>query len=165
MSDEHGGDQDERPETDQHDTRFGLPDLEADPDTEIGVILMGLRPERLLAGLGVAATTPDAGTATLLVDQLRHDARPGSTFADAVTAGAGRWRAVRSALLAAAQDGGVRSAALRQLWAGAATTVASAGLAGLGPAERTYLAACWLRRVEIDHSLEDDHVSSELPSR
>lgn len=142
-----------------YDTIFSLPSVDDDPGTEIGVLLMGLGPERLLAGLGVAREAGDPATATLLVDQLRHGARPGRTFEDAVAAGAAVWRTARPAL-AAADPGGTPSAALRQLWAGAAAAVGSAAhvlpeLRTLGAAERVYLAACWLRRTEIDRAAEE----------
>ena len=38
-----------------YDTEFALPAVDDEPDTEIGVLLMGLESERVLAGLGVAA--------------------------------------------------------------------------------------------------------------
>jgi hypothetical protein len=134
----------------EYDTVFSLPNVDEDPDTELGVLLMGMGPERLLAGLGVAATgTEDPATATLLVDQLRHDARPDRAFADAVAAGGGRWQAARPRLTAAAPQDGTRSAALRRLWATAVDTVAAADVAP-GHAERVYLAACWVRKDEID---------------
>lgn len=137
----------------EYDTVFSLPNVDEDPDTELGVLLMGLGPERLLAGLGVAASgldgAGDPATATLLVDQLRHDARPGRTFADALAAGGDRWHAARPLLTAAAPEDGTRTAALRRLWATAVDTVTAAD-AAQGHAERVYLAACWLRKDEID---------------
>jgi hypothetical protein len=145
----------------EYDTTFSLPSIDDDPDTELGVLLMGLGPERLLAGLGMSTGT-DPATATLLVDQLRHGARPELTMAAAITAGATRWRATRAAL-EATDSGGVRSAALRRLWATAHTTVTTAAPL-LEPAERVYLAACWLRRTEIDALVEADDVAPELPS-
>jgi hypothetical protein len=133
----------------EYDTVFSLPNVDEDPDTELGVLLMGLRPERLLAGLGVAADAGDPATATLLVDQLRHDARPDRTFADALAAGGERWHAALPRLTAAAPEDGTRTAALRKLWATAVDTVTAADAAH-GHAERVYLAACWLRKAEID---------------
>ena len=115
----------------EYDTVFSLPSVDEDPDTELGVLLMGLGPERLLAGLGVAEADPVA--AFLLVDQLRHDARP--------------------RLAAADPEPGVRSAALRRLWAAALRAVGNAGLS-CGHGERVFLAACWLRRAEIDQLSE-----------
>jgi len=130
----------------EYDTVFSLPSVDEDPDTELGVLLMGLGPERLLAGLGVAAEAGDPATAPLLVDQLRHDARPDRTLADAILAGGHRWLAARPRLTAAAPRDGTRSAALRRLWVTAVDTVAAAAVAP-GPAARVYLAACWRRRA------------------
>ncbi len=75
---------------------------------------------------------------------------------------------MRPALAAADPGAGVRSAALRRLWAAARDTVAGSGLL-LGHAERVYLAACWLRRTEIDTTeidttVEDPGATPELPS-
>jgi hypothetical protein len=145
---------------DEYDTVFSLPSVDEDPDTELGVLLMGFGPERLLAGLGVAASGSDGpdddpAATTLLVDQLRHGARLDLTMAAAFTAGATRWRAARPYLEAADPDPGIRSAALRRLWASALAAVGNAALT-LGHAERVYLAACWLRRAEIDRAVEDD---------
>jgi hypothetical protein len=144
------------------DTRFTLPGTDDPPEVEIGVILLGLDADRLLAGLGVAGPDDDATTVTLRVDQLRHDVPGDTTLADAVAAGAARWRAARDTL-AAADPGAIRTAALRQLWTGANDTVAAAArvdptLGAFGPAQRAYLAACWLRRAEVDGALaHDDH--------
>jgi hypothetical protein len=135
----------------EYDTVFSLPSVDEDPDTELGVLLMGLGPERLLAGLGVAEADPVS--AFLLVDQLRHDARPGLTMADALRDGTARWRAARPRLAAADPEPGVRSAALRRLWAAALRAVGNAGLS-CGHGERVFLAACWLRRAEIDEATD-----------
>jgi len=141
--------------SDSYDTVFALPSVDDHPDTELGVLLMGFAPDRLLAGLGVAVTEPAAGPAavTLLVDQLRHGVRPDRTFAGAVAAGAARWRAARAGFAVAGLTGGPRSAALRRLWEDAAATLAAstdvAGLRTDGAAERVYLTACWLRRDEV----------------
>lgn len=141
----------------EYDTVFSLPSVDEDPDTELGVLLMGLGPERLLAGLGVAAERPDEpAAATLLVDQLRHDARPDRTFAAAVVAGGRSWRAARARLVAVAPSAANRTAALRRLWSAAVDTVVAAGVAP-GRAERVYLAACWLRRDEIDQLTTEPH--------
>ncbi|HWM02866.1 MAG TPA: DUF6187 family protein [Actinophytocola sp.] len=151
-----------------YDPIFSLPSIDDDPDTEIGVLLMGLGPERLLAGLGVADRVDDPASATLLVDQLRHDARPDLTFDDALAAGAVRWRVARVGLVAA-DPGGTRSAALRRLWDSAVAAVSAAAhvvpeLRTPGAAERVYLAACWLRREEIDRTAEGHVVVPELPT-
>ncbi|MGB3442443.1 MAG: DUF6187 family protein [Actinophytocola sp.] len=134
----------------EYDTVFSLPSVDEHPDTELGVLLMGLGPERLLAALAVAPSFGDDPATTMLyVDQLRHDARPDRTLAAALADGARRWRAARAPLAAAAPANETRSAALRKLWSTAVDTVTAAGVAA-GRAERLYLAACWLRRDEID---------------
>ncbi len=132
----------------EYDTVFALPAVDEEPETELGVLLMGLGPERLLAGLGVAADD-DPVAATLVVDQLRHGTRRDLTFAAALEAGGQRWLAALPRLVAAAPVSAYRSAALRRQWAAAEAVVAAAGVAD-GVAERVYLAACWLRRGEID---------------
>jgi hypothetical protein len=142
----------------EYDTVFALPSVDEEPATELGVLLMGLGPERLLAGLGVAADgqgQDDPVAATLLVDQLRHGARRDRTFAAALDVGVRRWRAALPRLTAAAPVGAFRSAALRRQWAAAEAVVAAAGVA-VGAAERVYLAACWLRREEIERMETDD---------
>lgn len=139
----------------EYDTVFSLPSVDEDPDTELGVLLMGLGAERLLAGLGVVAPGDDPATATLLVDQLRHDARPDLTLATALTAGGERWLAARPGLVAAAPVAESRSAALRRLWSAAMDTVCAAGVTH-DRAERVYLTACWLRRDEIDELAKHD---------
>ncbi len=150
---------------------FSLPSVDDDPETEIGVLLMGLGPERLLAGLGVASLDPttDPATATLLVDQLRHEARPDRTFEDAVAAGARRWRVACDGFVAANVDLGLRSAALRRLWASAEAAIGACAaetpqLRTAGAAERVYLVACWLRQAEITTIAEEHVVLPELPS-
>ncbi|HEX6354992.1 DUF6187 family protein [Actinophytocola sp.] len=146
--------------SERYDTIFSLPSVDDDPDTEVGVLLMGLAPDRLLAGLGVATRDPaaDPATVTLLVDQLRHDARPGLTFSDAVAAGAQRWRVACEGSVDLGS--GTRSAALRQLWESTARAVAAAGdefpqLSTNGAAERVYLTACWSRPEEITKIAEE----------
>jgi len=140
--------------SEEYDTVFALPSVDEDPDTELGVLLMGLGPERLLAGLGVAASgeAADPAAATLVVDQLRHGVRP--DLAEALAAGAARWRSARPRLEAADPGTGIQSAALRRLWAAALDAVGTADLSP-GRAERVYLAACWLRRTEIDRAAEE----------
>jgi hypothetical protein len=133
----------------EYDTEFSLPGVDDEPDTELGVLLMGLGTERLLAGLGVAADDGDPTAATLVVDQLRHGVRPDLTFAAALAAGAVRWRAARPRLTAAAPVAEFRSAALRRQWSAAVEVVTVAGVAA-GAAQRVYFAACWLRCAEID---------------
>lgn len=154
----------------RYDTIFSLPSVNDDPDTEIGVLLMGLGPERLLAGLGVASRDPTLtpATVTLMVDHLRHGVREDLTFEAAVAAGVRRWLLAREGLFAADLGTGRRSA-LRQLWA-AATHALDAGAAvapqlrTAGGAERVYLTACWLRPEEITEIAEEHVVLPEVPT-
>lgn len=145
-----------------YDTVFALPAIDDDPDTEIGVLLMGFEPERLLAGLGVASRglADDPATVTMYVDQLRHGARDDLTLDEAIDAGARRWRAAGAGIAAVLVPPGTQSAALRQLWVTAAAGVAVAsetapGLRTSSDAERVYLVACWLRRAEITTTAEE----------
>ncbi|MFI7677478.1 DUF6187 family protein [Actinophytocola sp. NPDC049390] len=140
----------------EYDTVFTLPSVDEEPGTELGVLLMGLGPERLLAGLGVAADRNDPVAVALVADQVRHGARRDLTVAAALDAGGRRWRSALPRLTAAAPAGAYRSAALRRQWAAAEAVVAAAGVAA-GAAERVYLAACWLRREEIERlAINDD---------
>lgn len=148
--------------SDQFDTVFALPAVDDHPETEIGVLLMGFGPERLLAGLGVASRklAGEPATVTTYVDQLRHGARDDLTLVDALIAGVERWRAARAGLTAVQVRPGTQSAALRQLWVAAATGLAAAGDTAPGlrtssDAERVYLVACWLRRAEITREAEE----------
>lgn len=157
--------------SERYDTIFSLPSVDDDPDTEIGVLLMGFGPERLLAGLGVACREPgtDPATVTMLVDRLRHGVGSGTTFAAAVAAGATRWRLASAAITAGNMDPGPRSAALRRLWESAASALAAGAVADerlrvAGAAERVYLTACWLRPEEITQMTEEHVVLPELPS-
>ena len=141
-------------------TEFALPNVDDPAATEAGVILMGLEADRLLAGLGLASLADAPTTVTLVVDQARHGALR-ALSADALLAlGCDRWRALRPELDRLAVPA---SAALRQLWAQALHAVEGAGLGGLGPASRSYLAACWLRRYEVDRVVEDQRVSEVAP--
>jgi hypothetical protein len=146
-----------------YDTRFTLPAVDDPASVEVGVILMGLDAERLLAGLGVAALGDDATLAVLVVDQARHGLPPDLSMAALVDGGTRRWRAARPEL-AAADPGGPPSAAVRRAWARAADTVAAAAPPDWGPASHAYLTACWLRRTEVDGYLEElDAVSQVAP--
>lgn len=133
----------------EYDTVFSLPSVDEDPDTELGVLLMGLGARRLLAGLGVAGPASDPATTMLVVDQLSHRARHDMSLEAALAAGGERWRVARPRLTAVAPGNEVRSAALRKLWAAAVRTVTTADVAR-DRAELVYLAACWLRRDELD---------------
>jgi Family of unknown function (DUF6187) len=154
-----------------YDTMFSLPSVDDDPDTEIGVLLMGLNPDRLLAGLGVACQDPAAAPAavTLLVDQLRHGVRQDLTFEGAVAAGTARWLLAAEGFAAAEPRSGPASAALRRLWESAAAALADGAdvapqLRTTGAAERVYLTACSLRTEEITRITEEHVVLPELPS-
>lgn len=144
------------------DSPFLLPGVDDPAATEAGVILMGLEADRLLAGLGLAALADDPTMVTMVVDQARHGALRGITPEALVELGASRWQAVRGALDAAAGPIAT-SAALRQLWVQATHAVDVADTGDLGPASRAYLAACWLRRVEVDRHLEADRVPEVAP--
>ena len=139
------------------DTRFSLPAIDDPASTEVGVMLMGLDTERLLAGLGVAALADDPAMVTLLVDQVRHGATIGMSMRTVVAAGARRWRSVRPALEAAGRTGAM-SGAVRRMWQLALAAVNDAEVGDLGPASRAYLAACWLRGSEVDRHLAAGHV-------
>lgn len=143
------------------DTRFTLPAVDDPASVEVGVILMGLDAERLLAGLGVAAIGEDPTRVTLMVDQVRHGRPVVIAMGSVIDGGAASWRSARPAL-AAADPGGTVSASVRKAWSTAADLVAAIELAGAGPATRAYLAACWLRRTEVDRYLEDRHAVPQV---
>lgn len=142
--------------SEEYDTEFTMPDLDDPPETEAGVILMGLPAERLLAGLGLASIADDPVQVTLVVDQATHDALGSISPAALIDAGAARWHTVRGALEAVGRPASGASA--RKRWASAVDVLARADLGELGPASRAYLAACWLRRGEIDAVLEERRV-------
>ncbi len=131
------------------DTRFSLPACDDLPSTEIGVIVMGLPAEQMLAGLGMAALADDPAAVTLLMDQVRHDGTVGLTLGHLVAVGLDRWRAVQPAL-AVAGPRDHRTASLRQVWAQAYGALGGCELGAMGPAAAVYLTACWLRATEID---------------
>jgi hypothetical protein len=141
---------------DTFDPRFAMPAVDQDALTEIGVILAGLPADRLLAGLGAATGGDDPALVTLLVDRLRHG--DPDALADALSAGARRWRAARPALVAVDPVPSV-SASIRQAWERALRTVRGADLDESGRIGEAHLAACWLRRAEIDTAID------RLPSR
>jgi uncharacterized protein DUF6187 len=148
--------------SEHYDTVFSLPAVDDHPDTEIGVLLMGFRPERLLAGLGVASggLAGDPAAATLYVDQLRHEVRADHTFDTALAAGANRWRAAEPGFSEVLVGPGGWSAAVRQQWAAATAALDAAAdhepaLRTQSDAERVYLVACWLRREEITNTVEE----------
>ncbi|WP_043785559.1 DUF6187 family protein [Amycolatopsis rifamycinica] len=146
-----------------YDSRFTLPDVDAPPGTEVGVILLGLEPERLLAGLGFARLADDPGLVTQVVDKARHGVFA-ADLAGLTAAGLAQWRTWRP--LVDAEPGEPEAGALRQEWASSAARIAGA-VPDAGPAARAYLTACWIRRHEIDRLAdrkEDPDVVSEVPA-
>jgi hypothetical protein len=99
---------------------------------------------------------------TLLVDQARHGTLTGITVDALIAAGAHRWRSARPALEAAPAV--AVTGALRTSWTRALDTLALADLGEPGPASRAYLAACWLRRVEVDRVVEEASVVPDVPA-
>lgn len=138
------------------DFEFTMPAVDDDPATEIGVLLMGFGPDRLLAGLGTAESVDDPALATLLVDQLRH----AESVTDAVAAGVRVWRLRYPALAGARPAPDTPSASLRARWLSASRLVAAAA-GPQSPAQHAYLTACWLRRIEIG---KVSHGISQLPA-
>jgi hypothetical protein len=147
------------------DTQFSFPGLDDPASTEVGVILMGLGADRLLAGLGVAALAGvehDPTATTLVTDQVRHGVHPTVSIESALAAGARRWVAARDRL--AARPGGPTPVALRVAWTASLAAVDAMAAGGLGPASRSYLAACWLRRSELDGYLADHRTGEQDPT-
>jgi Family of unknown function (DUF6187) len=144
------------------DTRFALPACDDPPSTEIGVIVMGLPAEQLLAGLGMAALADDPVAVILLMDQVRHGGGVEITLEHLVAAGLDRWRSVQPEL-AAAGTPDPRSASLRYAWAQAYGAVDRCGTGARGPAATVYLAACSLRDSEIEKYARTASETSVLP--
>ncbi|MEU4252162.1 DUF6187 family protein [Amycolatopsis sp. NPDC026612] len=134
------------------DTRFALPSIDAPDATEVGVILLGLDAERLLAGVGFARLADDPALVTQVVDQARHEVA-GLGYAGLIAAGRARWRAVRAA--AGSPPGTATPASPRRAWAETAEHVAAA-VPDAGPASIAYLTACTLRRREVDRLADED---------
>ncbi len=132
--------------SDDYDSRFTLPSIDDAPSTEAGVILMGLDAERLLAGLGLARIADEPALVALAVDQARHGAL-GPDTAALIEAGAARWRTVRPLIEAGPEM--TAAGSLRKEWEQTTERVA-ATVEGPGPASVAYLAACWLRRDDVD---------------
>lgn len=128
---------------------FVLPGVDDPAATEIGVILLGLDPGRLLAGLGLTvlgqAGGDDAGLVALAVDRARHGAGPVG-YAVLLVAGAQRWRSVRDTLPADP----VADASPRAGWD---RTLRELAPYGTSPAELAFLAACRMRRRAVDNHL------------
>ncbi|MFD9893992.1 DUF6187 family protein [Amycolatopsis sp. NPDC059027] len=135
------------PDPAAYDTRFSLPSIDDPASTEIGVILMGLAAERLLAGVGLACLADDPALVTLAVDQAHHGALDRLGTAALVEAGRTRWRSVRPAIEAGPEV--TAAGSLRQEW-DRTTERVTAAVPGLGPASAAYLTACWLRRADVD---------------
>ncbi|MFD6072935.1 MULTISPECIES: DUF6187 family protein [Amycolatopsis] len=133
-----------------YDSRFTLPSIDDAPSTEAGVILMGLDAGRLLAGVGLARLADEPALVALAVDQARHDALDLGTEA-LVEAGILRWRAVRPLIEAGPET--TSAGSLRREWEHATARVI-ATVTGLGPASVSCLAACWLRREDVDQFAE-----------
>ncbi|QFU93279.1 DUF6187 family protein [Amycolatopsis sp. YIM 10] len=131
------------------DTLFSLPAVDGSASAEVGVILMGLDARRLLAGLGLASLFDDPGQVTLAVDHARHDAPLRFSLDALVAAGTTRWLAARDAL-ASAGGPAPDSASLRLAWEQTLRLLGDCDLDPAGPSTVAYLAACWLRREEID---------------
>jgi hypothetical protein len=118
--------------------------------TETGVVLLGLDPGRLLAGLGLTVLSgdDDPGLVALAVDRARHGAGP-LEFDVLIEAGARRWRAVRDTL----PGDPVEDASPRAGWDHTMRALAACGPAGAGPTQLAFLAACLMRRRAVDNHL------------
>ncbi len=148
-------------DSEAYDTRFSLPGIDDPASTEAGVIMMGLDADRLLAGLGFAALADDPAMVALVVDQARHGALTGIPFEVLVDAGISRWRTARAAL-GEAGPGDVHFGSVRKLWERTLAALGEAGFGELGPACRAYLAACWVRRAEVDRWVEEHRGVSQV---
>jgi Family of unknown function (DUF6187) len=131
------------------DTRFLLPACDDPSSTEIGVIVMGLPVEQLVAGLGMAALADAPAGISLLMDQVRHSGSVSFTHDHLVAAGLDKWRAVQPAL-GATGPRNHRTGSLRTAWTQAYGALSQCEIGAMGPAVALYLTACWLRATEID---------------
>lgn len=132
------------------DTQFAMPGVAAPAVTEAGVILMGLDADRLLAGLAAAAVADDPGRVALSVDYARHGVAAAAAFDDLVDDGARRWREFRRTVITPQAR---TSASVREARDDALLLVTPSAT-DRGPASRAYLAACWLRREDVDGRAE-----------
>jgi hypothetical protein len=146
-------------DADPHDTRFSLPSIDDPPETEAGVILLGLDAERLVAGLGLARLADDAALVTQAVDQARHGVF-GPDLGALVAEGVRTWWPLCRRLVAAPVSPVASS--LRREWAHTARQIAAA-VPELGPSSVVYLTACWLRRTEISQFAERRPGGKEAP--
>lgn len=133
----------------QFDPRFSLPGVDDPPLTEVGVVLIGLDAARLLAGLAAAGSGDDPALVTLAVDEARHGVAGRPAFDELIGAGVALWSEAATRL-ARASAPATPSASPRRQWASAMDALVGVGMFGLGPAVRAYLAACWLRRDDVD---------------
>lgn len=133
------------------DTLFTLPAVDDPASTEVGIILLGLDADRLLAGVGLAQLGDDPALVTLAVDQLRHGAMLEIGPESLVASGIQRWQHVRAVLASAPPV--AKTGSLRLTWERTSAVLTSA-IADLGPASIAYLTACWLRRDDIDRRAE-----------
>jgi hypothetical protein len=131
-----------------------MPSVDDSPSTEVGVILLGLEAERLLAGLGLASLADDPAAVALSVDHARHGATLRLATDALIDAGCRQWTSARAAVAAVA-EGVPGSASPRQAWKLAERALNTMDLLTTGPACRVYLTACWLRRNEIDKWVEE----------
>ncbi|MFC5064262.1 DUF6187 family protein [Actinomycetospora atypica] len=130
----------------------GLPALDASADEEIGIVLLGLDAERLLAGLGLSCDDPgrDPALVALAVDRARHGAVDGVTLDDLVRRGTHHWTTWRP-VLADAGLARIPVGSVRERWAAVASRTAHLeALAERDAATRIHLTACWLRRADVD---------------
>jgi hypothetical protein len=125
-----------------------LPTVDDTFSTEVGVILMGLDAERLLAGLYLASLAVDPTIVTLLVDRVRHGAAGPVTLDALAAAGVSKWRAAAAALDASGRPE-PGPAPLRQAWSQAFRKLGALGIGQNRSATTVYLTACWLRREDI----------------
>jgi hypothetical protein len=147
------------PDAEPYDSRFTLPDVDAPAATEIGVILQGLDPERLLAGLGFARLADDPALVAEVVDHARHGEFTVG-LPELAASGLAHWLSVRPRVDASPAPPTV--GALRQEWANAARHVGAA-LPEAGPSVLSYLTACWIRRDELDRFADEEGTFDVVP--
>jgi hypothetical protein len=76
------------------------------------------------------------------------------SFDEAHQIGADRWKLCRE-VIAGFDDGRRRPGSPREAWFQVSQTVAAAFGGSVGPATRSYLAACWFRREELDRRVNE----------